>query len=162
MITNYLSPKSFIVSIDRLPNVEFFTQKVNIPDVSGSPQQTNTPLGLIYNSPSQLQYSDLDITFIIDEDMKNYLEILRWLEGMGSPNSTDQYKKLSATDEGLQSDITIVVNNSHQNPNIHFMFKDCFPTGISSIPLDLTSADTTYAEATATFRYTNFTVASHS
>lgn len=162
MITNYLSPKSFIVSIDRLPNVEFFTQKVNIPDVSGSPQQINTPLGLIYDSPSQLQYSDLDITFIIDEDMKNYIEILRWLEGMGSPNSSDQYKKLSKTDEGLQSDITIVVNNSHQNPNVHFMFKDCFPTSISSVPLDLTSADTTYAEATATFRYTNFTVAYHS
>lgn len=162
MITNYLSPKSFIVSIDRLPNVEFFTQKVNIPDVNGAPQQTNTPLGLIYESPSQLTYSDLDITFIIDENMNNYLEILNWMEGMGSPNNQDQYAKLSKTDEGLESDITIVVNNNHQNPNVHFMFKDCFPIGISSIPLDLTTTDTTYAEATATFRYTNFTVARHS
>lgn len=162
MITNYLSPQSFIVSIDRLPHVEFFTQKVMIPDVSGSPQQTNTPLGLIYDSPSQLQYSDLDITFIIDEDMKNYLEILNWLEGMGSPNTQDQYAKLEASDEGIQSDITIVINNNHKNPNLHFKFKDCFPVNISSISLDVTSADTIYSEATATFRYTNFTVASHS
>ena len=123
MITNYLSPSSFIISIERLPNVEFFTQKVNIPDVSGSPQQLNTPLGLIYDSPSQLQYSDLDVTFIVDEDMKNYLEILNWLEGMGSPNSTDQYKKLKASDEGVQSDITIVINNNHKNPNIKFNFR---------------------------------------
>lgn len=162
MITNYLSPKSFIVSIDRLPNVEFFTQKVNIPDVTGSPQQLNTPLGLIYDSPSQLSYSDLDITFIIDEDMNNYLEILRWLEGMGSPNDQEQYRKLAESDAGIQSDITLVVNNNHNNPNIHFIFKDCFPVSISSISLDLTASDTTYAEATATFRYTNFTVASHS
>jgi hypothetical protein len=161
MITNYLSPQSFIVSIDRLPHVEFFTQKVTIPDVSGSPQQTNTPLGLIYDSPSQLSYSDLDITFIVDEDMKNYLEILNWLEGMGSPNNQDQYKKLKESDEGVQSDITIVINNNHKNPNKQFIFKDCFPTAISSISLDVTSSDTTYAEVTATFRYTNFTVASH-
>jgi hypothetical protein len=158
MITNYLSPQSFIVSIDRLPNVEFFTQKVNIPDVSGSPQQTNTPLGLIYDSPSQLSYSDLDITFIIDEDMKNYLEILNWLEGMGSPNTTNQYKSLAASEAGVESDITIVINNNHKNPNIHFKFKDCFPVSISSVSLDVTSTDTTFAEVTATFRYTNFTV----
>ena len=159
MITNYLSPSSFIISIERLPNVEFFTQKVNIPDVSGSPQQLNTPLGLIYDSPSQLQYSDLDVTFIFDEDMKNYLEILNWLEGMGSPNSTDQYKKLKASDEGVQSDITIVINNNHKNPNKQFIFKDCFPVALSSINLDITSTDTIYSECNATFRYTNFTVA---
>ena len=162
MITNYLSPTSFIVSIDRLPNVEFFTQKVQIPDVSGNPTQTNTPLGLLYNTPSQLVFSDLDLTFIVDEDMKNYLEIFRWLEGMGSPNDQASYLKLSESEEGLQSDITIVVNNSHKNPNIHFKFKNCFPISLSPISLDITAADTNYAEATAAFRYTNFTVDTHS
>jgi len=162
MITNYLSPKSFVVSIDRLPHVEFFTQKVSIPDVSGSPQQLNTPLGLIYDSPSQLQYSDLDITFIVDEDMKNYLEILNWMEGMGSPNNQEQYQKLKKSDEGIQSDITVIVNNNHQNPNIQFKFKDCFPVSVSSIPLDITTSEANITECTATFRYTNFTVDKHS
>lgn len=157
MITNYLSPTSFTVTIDRIPNVEFFTQKVNIPDVNGAPVETQTPLGRIFDTPDTLNYGDLDLSFIVDEDMKNYLEIFRWLEGMGSPDNQSQYQNLKDQD-GLNSDITVLVNNSHKNPNVVFRFKDCFPTSISSIALDITSSDTVYTEATATFRYTNFTV----
>lgn len=158
MITNYLSPTSFFVSIDRLPNVEFFTQKVTIPDVSGNPQQLNSPLGILYDTPSQLIYSDLDVSFIVDEDMKNYLEILNWMEGMGAPENQTQYKNLKESERGTRSDITIVLNNNHKNPNIKFNFKDCFPISISSVPLDITATDTNYVEATVAFRYTNFTV----
>lgn len=162
MITNYLSPASFLVSVDRMPHVEFFSQKVNIPDVSGNPQTRNSPLGVLYDTPSILNYADLDITFIVDEDMKNYLEILNWLEGMGSPEDQSQYKTLTTSDSGTTSDITVIVNNNHKNPNVQFKFKDCFPISIGAISLDLTASDIQYIECTASFRYTNFTVATHS
>lgn len=162
MITNYLSPLSFTVMIDRLPNVEFFTQKVMIPGVTGNPVQTEVPLGRIFNVPQTLSYGDLDISFIVDEDLKNYLEILNWLEGIASPETTNQYQNLASSEDGIKSDITVLVNNSHKNPNHHFKFKDCFPVGITSLSFDVTQTEPTPIEVTATFRYTNFTVASHS
>jgi hypothetical protein len=162
MITNYLSPASFLVVIDRLPNVEFFCQKVTIPDVSGSPQEMPTPLGNFYEGPSQLSYSDLDVSFIVDENMSNYLEIFRWMEGLGSPQTQEQFRNLQASPAGLKSDITVIINNNHKNPNIQFKFDNAFPISISSISLDITSNDITYVEATATFRYDKFKVAMHS
>ncbi len=76
IINNYLSPASFTISIDRMPNVEFFTQSVSIPGVSGSPVEFATPLRTMYQPQDQLNYDDITISFIVDEQMNNYKEIL--------------------------------------------------------------------------------------
>lgn len=162
MITNYLSPTSFLVVIDRLPNVEFFCQKITIPDVSGTPQSVNSPLGLFYEPQGALSYSDLDLSFVVDENMSNYLEIFRWLEGLGSPEDQQQYKTLKNSQAGIKSDITVILNNNHKNPNIQFRFKDAFPISISSISMDVTATDVSPIEATASFRYNKFSVDRHS
>jgi len=158
MINNYLSPASFIVSVARLPNVEFFTQKLIIPGVSCLPIETNTPLRSYYSVQDKIRYADLDITFVIDENMNNYLEIFHWLEGIAAPEQLSQYKNLQNSKDGLKSDITVIMNNSHKNPNMKFSFKNCFPIGLTPISLDITTQDVTYIEATASFRYDAFTV----
>lgn len=158
MINNYLSPTSFVISVARLPNVEFFTQKLLIPGVSGSPVETNTPLRSLYNVQDKMRYADLDLTFILDENMSNYLEIFRWMEGLGSPENLAQYKTLQNSVDGLKSDITIIINNSHKNPNMKFTFLNCFPVGLTPVSLDITAQDLTYIEVTATFRYDAFKV----
>ena len=43
IINNYLSPTNFTISIEKLPNVEFFTQKLQIPDVTVTPASIGTP-----------------------------------------------------------------------------------------------------------------------
>ena len=158
MITNYLFPSSFVISVSRLPNTEFFTQKVIIPGITGTPVETNTPLNAIYSVQDKLNYADLDLSFIVDENMTNYIEIVNWLEGIGAPDNQGQYKTLRNSPDGLKSDITIIINNSHKNPNVKFTFKDCFPIGITPLSLDITMQDVTYVEATATFRYNLYTI----
>jgi hypothetical protein len=157
MITNYLSPANFIISIDRIPNVEFFTQTLAIPDVSTSPVEVANPLKALYATGDRLAYGDLDLSFVVDENMENYLEILNWLEGVGTPDSTDQYKLLQQG-EGLVSDIRVLIMNSHKNPNMEFVFTNAFPTGISSLELDLATSDITYPKASVTFRYDDMKV----
>jgi hypothetical protein len=155
MITNYLSPVSFLVVVERLPNTEFFTQRVTVPSISmTAPIQVN-PIHNIYRTPDRAEYADLDLSFIVDEDMNNYTEILRWMEGMGSPESTDQRKNLISSKYGLTSDISIVIQSSSRNPNKKFTYTECFPTNLGSINLDVTSTDIIYPECTVTFRYTN-------
>jgi hypothetical protein len=152
-INNYLTPTSFSVIIDRLPNVEFFTQKVNIPSLAAGSVQQLTPLNPIYHPKTELAYADLDVTFIVDEKMLNYKEIYYWIVQNSSPETTDNYKESEA-----RSDVSVIINNSHRNANQKFTFKDCFPTDLSPLSLDITGTDIIYPEVTATFRYTTFDI----
>lgn len=157
IINNYLSPASFTVSIDRMPNVEFFTQSVSIPGVSSSPVEMNTPLRTFYAQQDKLSYDDLTLQFIVDEEMNNYTEVLRWLEGLGFPENTDQHKNYTA-DNTLESDISVVITNSHKNPNMKFTFKNAFPVSLGSIDLNVSTQDISYATCDVTFRYGSFQI----
>jgi hypothetical protein len=157
MITNYLSPISFKIVIERLPAVEFFTQRVNIPGLSMNAPQQLSPIHNIYQTPDRIEYSDLDLSFIVDENMDNYYEILAWMEGMGNPETSKQRSDLIASKEGMRSDITVIIENSARNGNIAFTFTEAFPTALSGIALDATNSDVVPPEVNVTFRYTNMT-----
>ncbi len=101
----------------------------------------------------KLQYGDLELSFIVDENMNNYKEILNWMEGLGSPETTNQRASLSASKDGVQSDIVLTVTNSHKNPNLRFTFKNCFPTNLGQIDLDINVQDVAYATCSVTMRY---------
>jgi hypothetical protein len=155
MITNYLSPISFKVVVDRMPNVEFFTQRVSIPGLSmGAPEQLS-PLHRIYKTPDRIEYAELDLSFIVDENMDNYNEILSWMEGMGTPERSDQFANLEDGKYGLVSDVSILIENSNRRQNIKFTFTECFPIALSGVNLDVTGSDVIYPEVSATMRYTN-------
>jgi len=158
MINNYLSTGGFDIKISRLPNVEFFSQKLLLPGVTANAVETQTPLRAFYNVPDHLRYADFDLSFIIDENMINYREIYDWLKGIGTPDSLAQYDRLNESKEGLVSDITVLMLNSHKNPNISFTFQNAFPIGLTPVSLDITTNDVVYAEATVTMRYDAFTI----
>ena len=89
---NHLNVVGFEVNIARLPNVEFFCQRVNVPGVilgetvEASPFM-NTPL-----EGDTLSYEALSISFILDEDIQNYMEIYNWLTAIGFPrDAVSQY-----------------------------------------------------------------------
>lgn len=158
MITNYLSPTSFTVVIDRMPNVEFFAQRCMIPALTMNPVQSTSPIQNYYLTPDRVTYSDFDLGFIVDENMRNYLEIHDWMVGIGAPENTDQYKTINKSEDGTTSDISIVINNSNKNPNKKITFTNCFPISMSSVSLSVTNPDIVYPEVTATFRYDLFKV----
>lgn len=155
MITNYLSPVSFKIIVDRMPNVEFFTQRASIPGLSmGAPEQLS-PLHRIYKTPDRIEYAELELSFIVDENMDNYREILSWMEGMGTPESSDQRAALQSSKYGVVSDISIIIENSARKPNLKFTFTECFPIALSGVQLDVTGSDVVYPECSVTMRYTN-------
>jgi hypothetical protein len=129
-----------------------------LPGVSANPVETQTPLQSFYSEPDHLRFADLDLTFIVDENMENYREIFNWLQGLGTPDNLGQHKSLKASDEGLYSDISVILLNSHKNPNIKFTFTNCFPIGLTPVSLDLAQQDVQYAEATVTMRYDVFNI----
>jgi hypothetical protein len=158
MINNYLSPLEFKILIKRLPNVEFFTQRTMIPSISTSPIQQPTRFNPVFITPDQVSFSSLDLTFIVDEAMKNYMEIFDWIISSANVESHDKFRQLKASPEGLFSDIAIIILNSKKNPNIEITYKNCFPISLGDIQLNTTDSDVTYPEVTVTFQYDTFDI----
>lgn len=154
IINNYLSPTNFTISIERLPNVEFFTQKLTIPDITATAQTISNPLANIYEYGDRLDYGELQTTMIVDEDMNNYKEILDWIQGYSAPETTTQNKLREKI--GFESDLICTITNSHKNPHVRFTFKNCFPIGLGGVSLDVNNTDVAYATTNVSWRYDTF------
>jgi hypothetical protein len=158
MITNFLSPLEFIVTVKRLPNIQFFTQRATIPSVNIQPINKPTPFKTIFETGDNITYSELNLSFIVDEDMNNYIEVFNWLKGLSFPENFGQFKNLKESEDGTRSDISVLVKNSHKNPSVLINYYDCFPISLSEVLLDTTQSDIIYPEATATFQYNYFSI----
>ena len=167
---NFLSVVGFKFLLNRCPKVDFYCNSVNIPEVAlGTAVQTNY-LRDIPLPGDKFQYGDLNITFMVDEDMENYLQIYQWITSLGYPESLDQFDELKDSNNLLpeppvagdffneRSDATIMILNSDYNPSVKIKFKDVFPVSLSAVPFDATQEQQTYYTATASFRYTIFDV----
>lgn len=161
---NFLSPLGYSFGVKKLPNVNFFATRVNVPGVSMAAVEIPTPFNRVPISGDKVQFDELNVTFKVDEDMRNYIEVFDWIMGLGFPERFEQYKNLASrgkfTNEGLYSDATLTITTSAMNPNIELTFKELFPITLSEIDFSSTEADIEYVTATVTFRYREYTIKS--
>jgi len=159
---NFLSPLNFKFQIKKAPHVNFFIQKVNLPGISTGNLQLPNPLVKIPYSSEHIEFENLEITFKVDEDLQNYLEIHDWLYGLGKPEDFQQYydisSKQSYTGDGIYSDISVSILTSTKTANYEVVYVDAFPIKLSGINFNTTDSSVDYIEAAATFRYTYYTI----
>ena len=159
---SFLSPLGFKLQIKKTPHVNYFVQKVNVPSVTLGTADIESPFTKIPFPGTKLTYGNLDVTFNVDENMMNYLEIYSWLREVGFPDNFAQSGSIAGksitSGEGVYSDITLIVLSSAMNPNLEFTFFDCFPVDLSELTFDSTSADVEYLTATVTFANRRFDV----
>ena len=91
---DYASPTQFKFQLLKLPKVEYFCTSVNIPGVTLSNVDIATPLKSIPTPGTILEYGDLEMSFLVDENLENYREIHGWLTGLGFPRDHTQAKSL--------------------------------------------------------------------
>ena len=158
---NMLSPLGFSFSIQRLPNMNFFVQSVTLPGISALTTDVPSPLKNVPLPGDKIEYSELEVTFKIDEDMNNYIEVFNWIRALGFPDSHDQYKTLedqpSYTGGGIYSDATLTILSSAMNPNIRIDITELFPVTLTPIEMSAIQSDVDYLEATASFRFLGYT-----
>lgn len=154
---NFLSPLSFKFVLSRTPNINFNVQSVRLPGMSLSSTETATPFVSIPNS-GKVTYAPLTITFRVNEDMADYLEIHNWMKGLGSPSSFEEYARLKQSDAGLYSDATLVINNSRRLGNLSATFIDMFPIDLSDLQFTTMDTDVNYLECTVDFRFLRYEI----
>jgi hypothetical protein len=166
---NMLGQNGFQFAIKRLPNVNYFAQGVSIPAISMNPIETPTPFAYVPRPGDRLTYEPLAVTFKVDEDLKNYFEIQKWLVGLGHPDDLGQTRDLSKdirnNSVGFRpvgnattyvSDAVLSVLTSAKNLNINIFFYDCFPISLTELAFTSTNTTIDYLEATAVFRYRKY------
>lgn len=173
---NHNSPLKFSFSVEKLPNVNFFVQEVNVPGLSINKIDTGTPFVKIPVPSEKMTFSDLQVTFLVDEDYENWYEIFRWMEGIAFPETMKQYKTVrDGTDKDLHgktlpqnrpkgflnhihSDANLILRTSHNNSTIELEFKDCWPAGLTDLTFSTTQTEDNPLTATVTLAYTRYTV----
>jgi hypothetical protein len=179
---DYASPIQFRFKITKLPLVEFTIQTANIPSVTLDEVQQPTRLKPIALPGSTLSFGNLDLSFLVDENLNNYKELHDWLIGLGTPESDSQFSGLLATgsdrfagstassaatgsgtstplNEGaIYSDATLTVLNSKNIPKTEIRFKNVYPTFLAGLSYDIKANDVSYIQASATFSYMGYEI----
>lgn len=156
---NQLNVVSFDVSFSRQPAVQYFCQRISLPSVTLGETNEPSPFMNLPLEGDTLTFESLTLSFIVDEDLQNYIEVYNWLTALGFPREFSQFaalKEPSAASRLLSkySDLTIVLHTNKSNPNYRIRFTDCFPTSLSSIGFDATPTgmDPIVVDATFNFR----------
>ena len=161
---NFLSPTGFKFTLKRSPAAAFFCNQANIPSMDlGVAVQPNY-LRDIPTPGDKIEFGDLNIRFLVDEDLVNYMEIQKWIRGLGFPDSMKEFKDLEKeaviqpsyanSGDNIYSDGTLQILSSNLVAKFNVNFKDLFPVSLSTITFDATDTDIEYFTADVSFKYT--------
>ena len=184
-VYDYSQLNQFKLFLPIFPTTEWFVTRCNIPGVSMGQGVQATSLIDVPIIGDKLTYDDFYATFIVDEQLKNYTEMHDWLINMGFPSDhaefnakarPDQFKRpqrsmknpehqltpseFADTDRDLYCNIDLFILSSKNNPVVKIQMIEAFPTSLTNIEFSQAETDTSYAECTATFAYSYFTIES--
>lgn len=178
---DYASPTQFVLKINQLPEVQFFITNCNLPGVNLGEAVIPTPLKQIPVMGDELTFENLSIGFLVNEEFTNYIEIQKWLNAIGFPQSRDQFTNFKsnesvtpqnklgqATDIGqaskrtsanaMFSDATLTLLTNKNNPVAEVKFEDLYPVSLSSLDFSQEQTDVQYLKASADFAYKYYTI----
>lgn len=160
---NPLTANGFNFSITKIPEITYFCQSVNLPGLTLPTYDMQTPLSTLPFSGDILTYDDLNVQFVVDENMSNYKALYNWMIGLGFPTDYDQFTNfINNQDRGYSrtsreySDATLQILNNTNNVSQTVKFIDIIPVNLSSMQFESTLTDTTYIIGNATFKISRY------
>ena len=166
---NFLSPVGFMFTIERLRGVDFFCQSANIPALSLGSADTGTLLNKIKNPGDELQYEDLYLRFLVDENMKNWYQVANWMREIATPYSNTEFrynrgsiksvnKRMSTYDVASSNnqwrcDCSLLILSSNYRVVSEIVFRDAWPTSLSTLNFDSSVPDVNYFTAEVGLKY---------
>ena len=168
---NYLAPTGFQFNVSRAPKVTYFGNQVNIPSLTLGIANQPSYLKDIPRPGEKIDFEDLTLTFLVDEDLTNYMEIQNWIRGIGFPESLDQIYDFQQDDTltvmnkalrnqgiNLYSDGSLLILNNVNLPKFKVTFDGMFPYYLSTLNFDATQSDLEYFTAQVSFKYNIYNI----
>ena len=177
---DYASPTQFKFGIHQLPKVEYFVTQAELPDISLDTTVQNTPFKDIPIPGEKLTYSNLTVTFLVDEYLENYISLHDWITGLGFPQNRAQFTKFrdvtsntpadggtgasvdivgsAISDKSMYSDGYLMILSNKNNPIVQIDFQDMFPVSLGALSYDQGATDVEYLSVSTTFAYNIYTL----
>lgn len=149
---NFLAPIGFQLKLELFDGVDFFCQRANLPGINMPFTEVPTRFRNFPIVPGGgVTYEDFNVTFIIDEGLKNYNAVQKWMREFG--NADQNHERPVDYSRGQ-----LMIVTSNFNPAFFVDFENLFPISLTPIDFDATVDDIEYFTAQVTFKYTNFTL----
>lgn len=164
---NPLLLSQYQFSIAKLPSLTYFVQSTEIPQLSLGVASHYTSVHDIKLPGDTLEFSEMSMSFIIDEEIKNWNAIYFWMQALGFPESRSQFTNyINAQTNNSQysiaaktmSDGSLTILDNSNNPKQIFTFVDMFPIALSGMRFDSTTTDKDPAIGNVTFAYSHYTI----
>jgi len=184
-VFDYAQSNQFKVYIPIFPLVEWFVVSCNVPGITMGQGVVPTPLVDYPIVGEKLTYDNFSMTFLVDEKLKNFMELHDWLVNMAPPQDQNQFMARTSdyvlptgqntkfypadnansqtstgntSDRQLYCDITLFILSSKNNPVATVVMRDAFPTSISALDYSQQETDTSYVQCNVTFAYPFYTI----
>jgi hypothetical protein len=166
--TDLLQPSKFIFTIPRLKEVQFFCQAANLPGVNSQSTVQLTPFRDMGVPGDKMEYEDLNIEFLLDEQLRSWSSIYYWMKGYTQAEAWEDYQNLDKLSKYSQYEyinypqyadaILSTLSTVNNTPKVNIHFIDLFPVYVSSIPFDVRVDSSKIMTATATFRFKRYEI----
>ena len=179
-VFDYSQQSQFKVFLPLFPTTEWFVVRANVPGVSLGQAVQTTPMLDMPIIGDKLTYDDFYVTFLVDEELKNYTEMHDWLINCAAPEKRSQFRgkerpagipkrpqteimdlilgNVKESDRDLYSNLDLFIMSSKNNPVVKIQMVEAFPISLTNIEYSHQESDVTYAECTATFAFSYFTI----
>jgi hypothetical protein len=149
---NFLSGLGLSFVLDRAPTMSYSVVNAAVPEIAVPMTKTPSPFTTISRGGDKVEFSPLSLTFKVDEELANYLEIFNWMTGVGFPESFQQFSTPT------HSDGSLIIHSSNMNPVYSVRFKNLTPMSLSGFQMNVASGTVEYVESTVTFDYDYYTI----
>ena len=141
------------LKLEKFEGTDFFCQSANVPDINMPTTQVASQFRNLPIIPGGgVEFGDLAVTFIVDEDLKNYNSIYKWMRDNGN---ADQMAR-ATPEKDIFSNGQLLITTSQYNPAFVVDFQNLFPVALTNLQFDATIGDVEYITANVTFKHQQF------
>jgi len=162
---NTLQYNQFRFVLHRTPEIIYFCQGVKFPGLSMETIKQPSPFATPINrTPNNVAYENLEFSFLVAEDFKNWLEIHNWMHRLLPIRQTqnqyaENYSKINPDAKELRfQDASLILLNSVSKGFMEVTFNNCFPISLGGIDFSSTIDDTKPVVSTVQFAYSGYTI----
>jgi len=140
----FLTASNFSIDIAGLDGLSVAVQSVTHPSVTVRPARQSTRRVDIPLNGTKAEYADLSVVMNLDDGMKSYDMIYQWL--------------LNCQKGPVSRDITVGIYTIAGRPARRIVYKDAFPTVMSSLEFSSTQSEDPILSLTVDFTYSSFEI----
>lgn len=149
---NYVSKNRATLNIPGLNDLTLTLKSFPLPGISLPPVEVPSPFYQKKFAGDKVMFDTLNLVFIVDERLTNWIEVWKWIVGLGAPEDKEQYREK----EHNELDAYMTIYSSHNNPLLKVKFLECIPTALSELPFSEDITETEIIEATVSIEYLRY------